>query len=127
MRSPSLGRFTLRSCRATRSWSGCSKPAAPARRSTASQIDPFHAFRYDLDTRVFEDLGSLVGPKGTSAAFGANIDGSVIVGTSEAFSSPDSTGGMTRIDQAFRWTRALGMQNIGATFVAGFPELFDSL
>jgi len=76
--------------------------------STGSALKPYHAYRFNLDTKEFQDLGAFGGPTGTSSAFGVNFDGSVVVGASNL-----TTAGAS-VSQAFRWTQALGMKNLGA-------------
>jgi len=77
-------------------------------KSDGSSLEPYHAFRYNLDTHEFQDLGTFDGAAGTSSALGVNIDGSVVVGASNLTTAGASPW------QAFRWTQALGMQNLGA-------------
>src|SRR4051812_3353459 len=50
--------------------------------ATGAPLAAYHAYRYDLETRQLQDLGAFGGPAGTSSAFGANGDGSVVVGGS---------------------------------------------
>jgi probable HAF family extracellular repeat protein len=59
-----------------------------------------HAFRWTQGGGM-QDLGSLQGPSGTSIAYGANSDGSVVVGATDP-------------GHAFRWTQAGGMQDLGS-------------
>jgi probable HAF family extracellular repeat protein len=57
-----------------------------------------------------QDLGHLPGQFATdSLSFGLSADGLVVVGSSQASNN----------DQAFRWTAALGMQDIGAALTGG--------
>ncbi len=84
--------------------------------SAGSSFKPYHAFRFDLDTKAFQDLGAFGGPAGTSAAIGVNIDGTVVVGASNL-----TTAGAS-VHQAFRWTPALGMKNLGAIAPESFSE-----
>jgi probable HAF family extracellular repeat protein len=84
--------------------------------STGSSFEPYHAFRYDLDTAEFRDLGTFGGPAGTSSALGVNIDGSVVVGASTLTTAGASPW------QAFRWTEALGMQNLGSIAPNSYSE-----
>ena len=84
--------------------------------SNGSALNPFHAYRYNLDTKEFQDLGALGGPTGSSTAKGVNIDGTVVVGFSNLTTAGDS------VYQAFRWTPALGMQNLGAIQPGSYSE-----
>jgi len=84
--------------------------------SDGSPLNPYHAFRYNLDTSEFQDLGTFTGPAGTSVASGVNIDGSVVVGASDIPTVDYPTW------QAFRWTPALGMKNLGALVPNGFSH-----
>lgn len=68
----------------------------------------FHAFRFDIATGEFLDLGSMAGTTGASFGRGLNHDGSVVVG----YTDVDTPAGRRR--QAFRWTQAGGMTSIGA-------------
>jgi probable HAF family extracellular repeat protein len=74
-----------------------------------STVGPFceqHAYRWTSDgsgVGTLQDLGTLEA-WGTSKALGLSADGAVVVGRS--FGQPDST-------NAFRWTAATGMQDIG--------------
>jgi probable HAF family extracellular repeat protein len=73
-----------------------------------------HAFRW---TQVggMQDLGSLQGSSGTSIAYAANSDGSVVVGQTDM-----PPNGPTPVPpHAFRWTQAAGMQDLGS-LSAGF-------
>jgi probable HAF family extracellular repeat protein len=63
-----------------------------------------HAFRW-MQGGGMQDLGSLQGASGTSIAYGANSDGSVVVGVTDMPSGPG---------HAFRWTEADGMQDLGS-------------
>jgi probable HAF family extracellular repeat protein len=73
-----------------------------------------HAFRW---TQVggMQDLGSLQGSSGTSIAYAANSDGSVVVGQTDM----PSNMGITVPPHAFRWTQTGGMQDLGS-LGAGF-------
>jgi uncharacterized membrane protein len=84
--------------------------SAPA----GAPLAAFHGFRFDLDTKQFLDLGAFGGPAGTSAAIGVNPDGSVVVGGSSL-----TTAGAS-VYQAFRWTQALGLKNLGSIAPAGY-------
>jgi probable HAF family extracellular repeat protein len=82
--------------------------------SDGSSFEPYHAFRYNVDTQEFRDLGTFGGPAGTSSALGVNIDGTVVVGASNLTTAGES------VWQAFRWTEALGMQNLGSIAPGGY-------
>jgi probable HAF family extracellular repeat protein len=84
--------------------------------STGSSFQPYHAFRFDVDTKAFLDLGAFGGPAGTSSALGASIDGAVVVGASNL-----TTAGAS-VWQAFRWTPALGLRNLGSIAPGGYSE-----
>ncbi len=84
--------------------------------SDGSSFEPYHAFRYDLDTDEFQDLGAFGGPAGTSSALGVNIDGAVVVGASTLTTAGESPW------QAFRWTEALGLQNLGSISPNSYSE-----
>jgi probable HAF family extracellular repeat protein len=65
------------------------------------------AFRWTLAGGLV-DLGTLSGnPLSGSAAFGVSNDGSVVVGSSE------TNANLATSNHAFRWTQALGMQDLG--------------
>ncbi|MCB1491154.1 MAG: hypothetical protein KDJ77_05050 [Rhodobiaceae bacterium] len=81
-----------------------------------SATHPFHAIRYDLATDEVIDLGTLGGPGAQSFAQDINIDGSVVVGQSVL--GPNGDEGV----HGFRWTEALGMQDIGTLAPTGFSE-----
>lgn len=85
--------------------------------SNSAFFNPFQAFRYDITTGTTLGLGSLAGANGTSAAYGGAIDGSVVVGTSTVNDAlnPVPT-------HAFRWTLALGMQDLGAMAPGGSTD-----
>ena len=72
-----------------------------------------HAFRWTSNGAgggTMQDLGHLPGQFATdSLAFGLSADGQVVVGSSQASNN----------DQAFRWTAAGGMQDIGFALTAG--------
>ena len=80
-------------------------------------FDPYQAFRYDIGAGTTLGLGSLAGANGTSAAYGGAVDGSVVVGTSTVNDAlnPDPI-------HAFRWTPALGMQDLGAMMPGGSSD-----
>ncbi len=84
--------------------------------STGSSFYPYHAYRFNLDTEEFQDLGALGGSAGTSVARGVNIDGTVVVGESNLTTAGNS------VAQAFRWTPALGMQKLGAIQPNGYSR-----
>jgi probable HAF family extracellular repeat protein len=68
-----------------------------------------HAFRW-TQAGGMQDLGSLQGSAGTSIAYAANSDGSVVVGVTDM--PPHQ--GITVPPHAFRWTQAGGMQDLGS-------------
>ncbi len=72
-----------------------------------------HVFRWTSNGSgggTMQDLGHLPGPFATdSLAFGLSADGLVVVGSSQASNN----------DQAFRWTSAGGMQDIGFALTGG--------
>jgi probable HAF family extracellular repeat protein len=72
-----------------------------------------HAFRWTSDGAgggTLEDLGHLPGQFATdSLAFGLSADGRVVVGSSQASNN----------DQAYRWSAATGMQDIGTALTGG--------
>lgn len=80
-------------------------------------FNPYQAFRYEVGSSTTQGLGSLAGANGTSAAYGGAIDGSVVVGTSTVNGAlnPDPI-------HAFRWTPALGMQDLGAMMTGGSSD-----
>lgn len=80
---------------------------------------PFHAFRFDIASGQFLDLGSLVGPAGTSYARGVNHDGSLVVG----FSDVSTPAGQRQ--QAFRWAQAGGMTSLGSMLLNGNSRAFS--
>jgi hypothetical protein len=80
-------------------------------------FNPYQAFRHEVGSSTTLGLGSLAGANGTSAAYGGAIDGSVVVGTSTVNHAlnPDPI-------HAFRWTPALGMQDLGAMMPGGSSD-----
>jgi probable HAF family extracellular repeat protein len=68
-----------------------------------------HAFRWTQGGGM-QDLGSLQGASGTSTAYAANSDGSVVVGVTDL----PPNGQITVPGHAFRWTQAGGMQDLGS-------------
>jgi probable HAF family extracellular repeat protein len=68
-----------------------------------------HAFRWTQGGGM-QDLGSLQGSSGTSFAYAANQDGSVVVGVTDM----PPNGAVTVPSHAFRWTQAGGMQDLGS-------------
>lgn len=84
--------------------------------SDADSNQPFRAFRYDLTTRAFLDLGTLPSARSfdSSAAMGVNMDGTVVVGASDLLVN----GG--RQTHAFRWTQALGLTDLTPAGYGGF-------
>jgi probable HAF family extracellular repeat protein len=68
-----------------------------------------HAFRWTQGGGM-QDLGSLQGAAGTSIAYAANGDGSVVVGETDM----PPQGGIAVPPHAFRWTQAGGMQDLGS-------------
>jgi hypothetical protein len=79
-----------------------------------ASLAAFHAYRYDIGTKEFLDLGAFGGPTGTSSGMGVNPDGSVVVGGSSL-----TTAGAS-VYQAFRWTQALGLTNLGSIAPDGY-------
>ena len=70
---------------------------------------PYHAFRYDIATSTFLDLGTLDPPNNTtrsSTARGANNGAAVVVGFSGTAPA--------NLEHAFRWTASGGMIDLGA-------------
>jgi probable HAF family extracellular repeat protein len=68
-----------------------------------------HAFRLTQGGGM-QDLGSLQGVSGTSIAYAANSDGSVVVGATDM----PPNGPITVPQHAFRWTQGGGMQDLGS-------------
>jgi probable HAF family extracellular repeat protein len=68
-----------------------------------------HAFRWTQGGGM-QDLGSLQGGAGTSIAYAANSDGSVVVGMTDM----PPKGQVSVPSHAFRWTQAGGMQDLGS-------------
>lgn len=84
--------------------------------SDADSNNPFRAFRYDLTTGAFLDLGTFPSARSfdSSAAMGVNMDGTVVVGASDLLVN----GG--RQSHAFRWTEALGLVDLTPSGYGGF-------
>ena len=78
--------------------------------------NPYHAFRYDIETGEMLDL-SADHPDQTSVARGVSNDGSVVVGWRN---SPTSI-----TQRAFRWTEAGGMADLGELIAGGFSLATD--
>ncbi len=86
--------------------------------SAADGNRPLRAFRYDLDTDTFLDLGVFAGAPtfSQSAAMGGSFDGKVVVGAS------DKSVGGGNVTRAFRWTRELGLVDLTPNGYLGYDR-----
>lgn len=85
-----------------------SEPVVVGYSDTGNDVPAFRAIRWTPSGGT-QDLGSLLGPTGNSAAFGISDDTSTIVG----FSDVMNFGGIS-IRHGFRWTAAGGMTDLGS-------------